>query len=527
MKYYKAILSLGLFISLCFSQNSLTTIKNLSKDERNNYPVLRKLETEAIVLLSNSDIEMLRKRGSEIKVLEQNVNNDSIYLLIGKCSEDDSTLSKYGQILHTFDYCKLYKTDESQIVTLQKLKLFFERLQIKQHTNKKRIDSNSRLIKINLNNKTLIENILSNISIDTLRNYVDQLQNYDTRTATSTTNKTTVCNDLKDILSEYCDSVYLESFSSSYGANIVGIKKGAIDSSLTKYCVIGAHMDAVSSGGPFKAAGADDNASGTAAVIECARVLKDFKLKNTVRFVLFNAEEVGILGSEAFANNMNSANHELIGGAITMDMIGHSSKTENTVILEGTTTVPENEDFVRNYAKDIVQTYTDLNIEYNLQGFGSDHVKFWPHDYVSILLIEQDWASNDSYHEDWDTLDCPKGLNDNKLFENITRTAIASICDLATPVDQVSLAQNKSFNTNCNIFNSIIQSDHSIQFNLSKSGTLSIYNMRGMKIAQLKSNSKDINGNFKYFWKTDSQKKGAYLIKFENINNKVAQKIIL
>ncbi len=59
--------------------------------------------------------------------------------------------------------------------------------------------------------------------------------------------------------------------------------------------LIGAHFDAVP-GAP----GADDNGSGTAALLELARVLKDVPMQRTVRLVFFNLEEVGLVGSSAY-----------------------------------------------------------------------------------------------------------------------------------------------------------------------------------------------------------------------------------
>lgn len=66
--------------------------------------------------------------------------------------------------------------------------------------------------------------------------------------------------------------------------------------------IVGAHFDAVPT-----APGADDNGSGTAALLELARVLKDEPMKRTVRLVFFNLEEVGLVGSSRYVKELREA----------------------------------------------------------------------------------------------------------------------------------------------------------------------------------------------------------------------------
>jgi aminopeptidase YwaD len=66
--------------------------------------------------------------------------------------------------------------------------------------------------------------------------------------------------------------------------------------------IIGAHFDAVP-GTP----GADDNGTGTAALLELAHVLKDRPMKRTVRLVFFNLEEVGLVGSTRYVKELRES----------------------------------------------------------------------------------------------------------------------------------------------------------------------------------------------------------------------------
>jgi hypothetical protein len=81
--------------------------------------------------------------------------------------------------------------------------------------------------------------------------------------------------------------------------------------------IIGAHYDHVEGDMP----GGDDNASGTAGVLEAARVLSQYQFESTIRFVNFNAEEDHLLGSADYVNNHVIPNGENIVGMINLDVI--------------------------------------------------------------------------------------------------------------------------------------------------------------------------------------------------------------
>lgn len=86
---------------------------------------------------------------------------------------------------------------------------------------------------------------------------------------------------------------------------------------------VGAHFDAVPA-----SPGADDDASGVAALLEIARTLRDRPLKRTVRFVLFNLEEVGLVGSSQYAPGVAervAAGEETVVGMLSLEMLGYYS----------------------------------------------------------------------------------------------------------------------------------------------------------------------------------------------------------
>lgn len=98
------------------------------------------------------------------------------------------------------------------------------------------------------------------------------------------------------------------------GTNIIGTLRGKSDETI----VLGGHYDSVSAG-----PGAGDNASGTATLIELARVMGSrARPQNTLVFIAFDAEELGLLGSRAYVNNLSSAEIAKLRAMMNFDMLG-------------------------------------------------------------------------------------------------------------------------------------------------------------------------------------------------------------
>jgi hypothetical protein len=96
--------------------------------------------------------------------------------------------------------------------------------------------------------------------------------------------------------------------------SVVGIIEG-YDESLTEIIIIGGHMDTVKD-----SPGADDDASGTAMALETLRILSQFQLPRDLYFAAFNAEEIGLVGSDEIAATLEATQTE-IAMAFTADQI--------------------------------------------------------------------------------------------------------------------------------------------------------------------------------------------------------------
>ncbi|MDB5207048.1 MAG: family metallo-hydrolase [Flavisolibacter sp.] len=130
------------------------------------------------------------------------------------------------------------------------------------------------------------------------------------------------------------------------GSNVVGY----IDNGAASTVVIGAHFDHLGYGEDHNSRftgtdkqihnGADDNASGTAALIELGRVLKVSGLKNSnYLLVAFSGEELGLYGSKYFTQNP-TVDLSSINFMINMDMVGRLNDSTKTITVGGYGTSP-------------------------------------------------------------------------------------------------------------------------------------------------------------------------------------------
>lgn len=126
--------------------------------------------------------------------------------------------------------------------------------------------------------------------------------------------------------------------------------------------ILGAHYDDITStGDPFIIApGAHDNASGVAAMLEIARVMKkeDYRPSSTIEFVAFGAEELGLYGSVDFASRL-SASGTMVRMMLNNDMIAYEPTAENNGWLVNIINYPTSVELVED-AREICQDYTGL-----------------------------------------------------------------------------------------------------------------------------------------------------------------------
>lgn len=157
-----------------------------------------------------------------------------------------------------------------------------------------------------------------------------------------------------------------------------------------------AHADSV--GETF--AGADDNASGTAVLLEMARVLSSYENRRTIRFLISNGEEDGLLGAAHYVrilNNQKKLNQLKL--VINMDMVGYND--DGIVEIE---TNPEFEEIAQSQAN-LARLYTKLTPKITLGAWGSDHVPFLRRGVPALLVVENWDTRTPCYHLECDVPD--------------------------------------------------------------------------------------------------------------------------
>jgi len=213
--------------------------------------------------------------------------------------------------------------------------------------------------------------------------------------------------------------------------------------------IIGGHYDHLEGDRP----GGDDNASGTSGVLEAARVMSQYRFESTIRFIGFNAEEDGLLGSKDYVENHIVPAGENIVGMINMDMILRpgSDVDPNTVIdaeVEAQSKHPPSwawAQALQQAAADYVPSliFNDTIIETESS---SDNDSFLAQGIPAILVIENSlpdfWDANGPYHTFEDASDrlandpdSETGVTYDYAFAtNIVRSVVGLIAQEAVPV---------------------------------------------------------------------------------------------
>jgi hypothetical protein len=208
---------------------------------------------------------------------------------------------------------------------------------------------------------------------------------------------------------------YLKDMSANYELNLsvaLGEKKrdghnviGYIDNGAAKTIIIGAHFDHLGhgedhnslwTGAPAIHHGADDNASGTAAVVELARMLKSSKLRNdNYLFICFSGEELGLFGSKYFTGHptidLSSVNY-----MINSDMVGRLNDSTHFLTIGGYGTSPA-------WATLLDDKTKYITVKFDSSGIGpSDHTSFYLKNIPVLFFFT---GIHQDYHKPTDVVD--------------------------------------------------------------------------------------------------------------------------
>jgi len=367
-------------------------------------PLLR-LQTGYLVLAGEAGSSELENSGLDVELIAANVSMTELAL---DNRLDRANVGKF-ELIFEEDNLRLFRVDPDRISQMpeppQLAPLRTDYMKI--------VYSQPRQISMQaIRGIEDLETLIALVDQDSLESYTYRLQAF-YRRYVATDSNAAARDWISSKFTEFgYDSILIDTFiASSYGEahNVVAFKTGTLKPD--HHVIVGAHRDGV-----YNSPAADDNGSGTAAVLEMARILKDYETDLTFVFILFDAEEEGLLGSYHYADNA-AANGDSIVHMFNMDMIAHYTNDTQAKIYHG---------------PDITycQLWQDLadslaGITGSLMGSttGSDHHPFISNGYDAQFLHEYDFST--VYHS-------PQDSTTYMNFEYMTRMVKAALATVYT-----------------------------------------------------------------------------------------------
>jgi hypothetical protein len=255
--------------------------------------------------------------------------------------------------------------------------------------------------------ESLALELTGNISADSLASYIGWMESMGTRFALADNHRQIALNFVRKFKfmgysssrldSFVVDKVYEDIRYQQWQYNVIATLEGtAYPDSV---CIVGAHYDDnLRTGDPFSVApGANDNASGVAATLELARVFRknNFSPRNTIEFIVFGAEELGLYGSRAYAAHA-AERSEKIKMMLNNDMIAYEPGTNPSGWIVDIKDYNNSHD-LRQEAENMCARFTSLSYKndntYNSQ---SDSYPFFEKGYKALFFFSN--TMDPEYH---------------------------------------------------------------------------------------------------------------------------------
>jgi hypothetical protein len=379
-----------------------------------------------------------------------------------------------------------------------------------------------------------IEELINQTDLDSLVSFVRILSGEDSVMIGSTTvliqhRISNMNNDLAaDYIKQKLEGYELDTYDQVYstnGRNIYAIQPGILYPD--EQYIICAHYDAVD----FYCA--DDNASGTAGVLEAARILSNYQLDYTLIYALWDEEEIGLFGSAYYANQAFANNDDILG-VVNFEMSGwdsdddgkldiHTSNIANSVALA---------DLVFNIAS--VYNLSLAPVIYNPGTTASDHSPFWYKGYSAVVFSEAYYGgdSNPYYHTSEDRID----KFNLPYYHNIAKLAVGSISTLvnvnpivAVEDEELNIPLSFDIQNYPNPFNPSTTIQFSIPFVVGHRNTpvqLKVYDILGSEVAIIVNDEKPA-GIYEVEWNADGLPGGVYIVTLNSSTTMIYTKMIL
>jgi len=292
--------------------------------------------------------------------------------------------------------------------------------------------------------------------------------------------------------------------------NVVATKPGTV--SPDEQVIICAHMDNRSETPYSNAPGADDNGSGSIAVLEAARVFAQYDFEKTIKFCLWTGEEQGLLGSAVYAEEAFARGDNIIG-VYNFDMIAWDGNADGSAEFHTGTAAPSIA--LGNALVEVVNDY-DIVLDPDIITWGatgaSDHASFWDYNYAAMLGIE-DYSGdfNPYYHTTGDNMDhimegffteFTKAAVGGAATLAVLDTAITSVDDFGTLPGGFALHHNYP-----NPFNAATTISFAVPTETEID--LAVYDIMGRRVTILYSGPVNA-GTHRITWNADDRPSGVY-----------------
>ncbi len=396
--------------------------------------IVKELKTCFVAHVSSEFSSDLSTAGFNFECLDENTKDKKYYLVYCPSPSDITTLKDYGNARIIEEDIALFWSDSKNAreILPARFELTFlpdEPLHSFKQRHLASVESPypekqpTSIIEVD----PVILEIVDQVLKENLTGYIQNLQDFQTRFF-STSN----CELAGDYIHDFfvLSGLDTESDSFSFGDdyssnNIIGTLEGKVDPA--QVVIICAHYDSYSNQPLTLAPGADDNASGCAAVMEAARILVPYSFDFTVKFICFSAEEWGLYGSKDYALDAARRGEDVIA-VLNLDMIAYTDiLPEDLDIISN----PDSEWLADRFiSTSNIYTLLDISKTVNSSFVWSDHSPFWDRGYSAILGIEDIDIQNPYYHTTFDTID-KLNLDFATL---VVKAALAVASDLAQPV---------------------------------------------------------------------------------------------
>ena len=422
------------------------------------------------------------------------------YLMWIEENMDIHSLTDYhcnGDIIFTCDNFCIVRTNHNAILNYDK-QSYRCVVAIENRSAKTVVDklNNDKLQNI-YEDSLLIFQLVSNVDRDSLLYYDKHLQDYGTRKC-NLESTIVVQNWIKDHFERLGYTTELQDVYNFPTKNVIAVKRGT--KYPDEYVICGSHYDSYSYSG--NAPGADDNASGTAGMLEIARVLSNYQFERSIVICTFTAEELGLYGSNAYASRCANENMDIVG-YFNIDMSGYLAKDST---IHAYVIFPESSRKLFDYYVSTCSTYVpDLIVsEGHLSGGDSDHTSFNENGFMGIFPFENPQKYSPYIHTQGDTIGL--SVNNFEQMKMFTQGCLSNVVRLAStggnegildnsigvslfpnPANNIITLQNSNMDTvnviiydeSGNVITKINNVDHQTDINISKykSGIYFLYVM--------------------------------------------------